>query len=170
MLMIKKDDNISILITIESDAWVSAWPDAKADIARAAWLCLERAMPELSTGQIEISVLLCDDAAIQDLNRNYRGKDKPTNVLSFPQSDIEDIRNYAAGDPPVMLGDIIMAHETITREAQEQNKDLHDHIMHMIVHSILHLLGYDHTEEKDAEEMEKLEITILKTINIKNPY
>jgi len=106
----------------------------------------------------EVSILLTNDAAIQILNRDYRGKDKPTNVLSFPQDD------------DVLLGDIAIAYETMAREAVEQDKTLHDHFMHMLVHSVLHLLGYDHEEKHDQEEMEQHEIKILHGLSIENPY
>lgn len=106
----------------------------------------------------EVSILLTDDAAVQTLNRNYRGKDKPTNVLSFPQDD------------DVMLGDIAMAYETLAREALEQDKTFQDHFTHLLVHSVLHLLGYDHEEKHDQKEMEKQEIDILHGLGISNPY
>jgi probable rRNA maturation factor len=106
----------------------------------------------------EISILLADDAAVQILNRDYRGFDKPTNVLSFPQ------------DNDVLLGDVAMAYETLVREAHEQDKTFHDHFIHLLVHSVLHLLGYDHEEKHDQEDMEKQEIDILHGLSIDNPY
>lgn len=109
-------------------------------------------------GGVEVSIVLTDDAHIQALNRDYRGKDKPTNVLSFPQ------------DEPSLLGDVIIAYETIAREAEEQNKSFSDHFTHMLVHGTLHLLGYDHEAEAEAEEMEALEVAILSDIGVKNPY
>lgn len=110
-------------------------------------------------GDFEIAVVLADDAFVQNLNKQYRGKDKPTNVLSFPAS---------LGDGE--LGDIILAFETIEREAAEQQKTFRNHATHLLVHGFLHLLGYDHIEEKEAEIMEKLEIKILKKLGISNPY
>ncbi len=105
----------------------------------------------------EVSVVLADDDFVQNLNREYRGKDKPTNVLSFPQ------------DPP-MLGDIVMACETVAREAAEQDKSFDAHLSHLVIHGLLHLLGHDHEEDAEAEEMEALEIEILGQMSIKNPY
>lgn len=106
----------------------------------------------------EISIVLTNDKAIQMLNKTYRGKDKPTNVLSFPQ------------DEETMLGDVIISLDTIKRESKEQNKTLQNHFTHMLIHGSLHLLGYDHETEKDAQEMESLEIQILENLGIKNPY
>lgn len=106
----------------------------------------------------EISIVLSDDAHIRTLNRDYRGKDKATNVLSFPQDD------------PFLLGDIILAIETITREAEEQNKSFNAHLTHMLVHGCLHLLGHDHEDDDEAQIMEDLEVRILKQLKIKNPY
>lgn len=110
------------------------------------------------THPCEVSIVLTNDEHIRTLNRDYRGKDKATNVLSFPQ------------DEPEMLGDIIIALETIQREANEQNKSFDNHFTHMLVHGCLHLMGFDHITDDEAEEMETLEVQILKQLNIKNPY
>lgn len=106
----------------------------------------------------EFSVLFTDDAKLQQLNNDFRHKNKPTNVLSFP-SDSEDY-----------LGDIAIAYETVEREATEQNKQLSHHVTHMLIHGILHLLGYDHETDEEAAEMEAIEIKILEDMGIKNPY
>ena len=106
----------------------------------------------------EISVSLVDADEIQALNNRFRGKDKPTNVLSFPNAG-------------TFLGDIVLCVDVIENEAREQGKSLEDHLTHLVVHSILHLIGYDHMNEADAEEMEALEIAILDSVfKIKNPY
>ncbi|MCB1650967.1 MAG: rRNA maturation RNase YbeY [Alphaproteobacteria bacterium] len=154
--------------TIETDITIacSKWSKKTEDLAKKT---LETALKELNTGiqHIEISLLLTDDAHVQALNRDYRGKDKPTNVLSFPQFTPEELQNEKDFVP---LGDIIIAYETIEREAKEQGKSLEDHTTHMLIHSLLHLLGHDHIEDKDAQKMEALEISILQKIGIKNPY
>lgn len=106
----------------------------------------------------EMTVVLADDAFMRELNKTYGGKDRPTNVLSFP----DGTNGY--------LGDVILALETIEREAGEQGKRFRDHAAHMLVHGTLHLLGHDHIKDKEAEIMERLEIKILKKLNVSNPY
>ena len=115
----------------------------------------------------EITLTLTDDLAVQALNKAHRGKDKPTNVLSFPAYDPND--PHVPGEV-IHLGDIVLAYETITHEAMEQNKSFEDHLTHLIVHGSLHLLGYDHEDDTEAQVMEALEIKILSTLGIKNPY
>lgn len=107
---------------------------------------------------IEVSVVLSDNRQIQDLNKTFRHKDSPTNVLSFN------------GEVEGELGDIILAYETVMEEAKIGNISPLHHTIHLIIHGFLHLLGYDHEEENDAQEMENMEIQILKALNIQNPY
>ena len=108
-----------------------------------------------------------DDASIQEYNRDYRGKDSPTNVLSFPANDEDDATPDGA---PLLLGDILLAYDTILREADEQNKPVLHHVAHMIIHGVLHLCGYDHIDDADAQAMEALEIQILRDFSIPTPY
>jgi probable rRNA maturation factor len=115
----------------------------------------------------EISLVFTRDAEIHELNKQYRGKDKPTNVLSFPGFDEDE---PFAPDQHVHLGDIVMAFETIEREAHEQGKTFHDHATHMLIHGVLHLLGFDHIQEGERKEMEKIEIDFLRNIGINDPY
>ncbi len=112
----------------------------------------------------EVSLLLCDDARIREINRAWRGLDKPTNVLSFPAAP----RAMLAKSPAV--GDIAIAHETVAREALEEGKTFRDHYMHMVVHGFLHLLGYDHETDAEAEEMEALEVSVLQQLGVADPY
>ena len=107
----------------------------------------------------EVSLVLTDDAAVQILNRDYRGKDRPTNVLSFP-----------VVNAPGLLGDIVLSRETLVREAKIGEKAVHDHLTHLIIHGLLHLLGYDHETERDAVVMEALEVQALAKLGIANPY
>lgn len=117
----------------------------------------------------EVSILLTDDDHIQNLNRTYRHQDKPTNVLSFPL--IEKIKEISDPSfPEIHLGDIIVSVMTLQREAHEQGKTPQNHLIHMIVHGVLHLLGYDHLNDEDATEMEAKEIEYLAQLGISDPY
>ena len=111
--------------------------------------------------------MLGDDARQQRLNHAYRGIDRPTNVLSFPAWDADD---PAPPGAPVLLGDVVLAFETVAREAQEQGKIFADHLRHLIVHGVLHLLGYDHHVEREAADMERLETVILAGLGVPDPY
>lgn len=113
---------------------------------------------------VEISIVLTDNVRMRELNNTYRGKDKPTNVLSFPGSAA-----HPAG-VPALLGDIILSHETILEESKRDHKAFNDHLTHLLIHGILHLCGYDHETEKSAAEMENLEISILGEFGICSPY
>jgi probable rRNA maturation factor len=119
---------------------------------------------------LEISVLLTNNQHIQVLNKEYRGQDKPTNVLSFPSLDPEDLTSPQDYSEPLIIGDIVLAYEKIMTEAQEQNKSFQNHLAHLTIHGLLHLLGYDHEEDDEAEIMEALEVTLLDLLNISNPY
>jgi probable rRNA maturation factor len=115
----------------------------------------------------EVSLLACDDARIRELNRQFRGMDQPTNVLSWPSGEDEGAR--PAGER-LFLGDMALAFETCTREAERIGLTLEAHVLHLTVHGVLHLLGYDHGSQGEAEEMETLEAKILETLGVKNPY
>ena len=112
------------------------------------------------------SLRLCDDTEIQQVNADFRGKDKPTNVLSF-EGD-EDIPGMEKSEE--YLGDVLMSVDTLLREAREQNKAVEQHFMHLLVHSVLHLYGFDHIEDDEAEVMEALEAHILHSLGVQNPY
>jgi probable rRNA maturation factor len=120
----------------------------------------------------EMAVVLADDVFIRELNREYRGFDKPTNVLSFPAEEAleKNAKRRAASRKVMALGDLVLAYETIIREAEAQGKKVKDHVRHLLVHGTLHLLGYDHIHKEEAEKMERLEIKILKKQKITNPY
>lgn len=159
---------------IEDDRWQEAGLEALAQTACRATL----ARLGLPMAGFEISLLGCDDARISALNGEFREKPIPTNVLSWPA---EDLAADAAGDPPALpepgpegmpqeLGDIAIAYETCTREAGEQGKPFADHVTHLLVHACLHLLGYDHIKPADAALMEGLEVEILATLGLADPY
>jgi probable rRNA maturation factor len=119
----------------------------------------------------EIAVLLTDDAEVQRLNRDYRGHDRPTNILSFPMlARVEVESALAAGEGSFLLGDLALAHETVAREAEAAGKPFAHHFQHLLVHGLLHLLGHDHQSEADASAMESLEALILATLGIPDPY
>ena len=153
------------------------WPAADwgALATRAAQAAVE-ATPhgELATGPalIELSVRLADDAEVRSLNAQYRGKDKATNVLSFPmiQPDLLDTVTQNSDDGEVLLGDIVLAHGVCAAEAADKGVGLADHATHLIVHGTLHLLGYDHQAEVEAEHMETIERDVLARLGIANPY
>lgn len=147
------------------------WPAAAEEPLRRG-LAEAWRMAGQSKGEAELCVVLADDAFVRRLNKTYRGKDKPTNVLSFPLADIP----VAAGGEPLWsepltpLGDIVLARETIAREAEEQGKSFEDHLAHLSIHGLLHLLGEDHEVDEDAERMENLEREILARLGIADPY
>ena len=117
---------------------------------------------------LEVSLVLANDDLVQVLNREYRHKDRPTNVLSFASLDETDMPEVDGS--PLNIGDVILAYKTIEKEASDQDKFIQDHAAHLIVHGVLHLLGYDHIEEDDANVMESTEIRILEKLGIQNPY
>lgn len=152
--------NVTLDIAVESEEWRS-FEDIEALAETAIGAAIQRCGVKIPASA-EISILLCDDAFIRDLNQKWRGIDKPTNVLSFP-----------AGDTVVLgplLGDIVIAHGTARREAEEENKSLAAHVMHLLIHGFLHLIGYDHMVTAEAEKMEALERTILADLGIADPY
>jgi probable rRNA maturation factor len=154
-------------ILIETPDWGKARLGVKTlvpDVLAAAW----KKIPARPKVFPEITVILTGDAEIKVLNRDYRGKNKPTNVLSFPLWD--KMADMPPVKEPLPIGDIVISLETLKREALDQKKPLKSHFTHMLVHGFLHLFGYDHMTEEEAETMESLEIAILKTLNIENPY
>ena len=151
---------IHIDIAIQHDGWDEKFSNIDALVETAVTQILSVLdSPKLG----ELSIALVSDADIQTLNRDYRGKDKPTNVLSFPAT------NTFEGPAP-LLGDIVLALETVMREAEEKSVTLEAHLSHLIIHGFLHLQGYEHETDIAAAEMEALEITALAALNIDNPY
>ena len=143
-----------------------AEPDAEAVIHRAIATAAE--MVDADIGDAELAVMLTDDAGIRTLNSNWRGIDKPTNVLSFPALAAD--RRRGPDDAPRMLGDIAIAYETTRHEADDEQKPFDHHLSHLAVHGFLHLIGYDHENDDDAEAMEALEQEILAQLGIPDPY
>ncbi|KQU64343.1 rRNA maturation RNase YbeY [Aminobacter sp. DSM 101952] len=154
---------LDIDLMVEEGAWPSE-AALRALVDRAVPAAFQEAGVEAAEG-VELSLVFTDDAAIRKLNAEWRDKDKPTNVLSFPAFPV------APGDPlPPMLGDIVLAWETVAREAELEGKPLENHITHLIIHGLLHLLGYDHETDEEAEEMEALERRALARLAIPDPY
>lgn len=157
--------NLTLDFSYECELWHEALPDIEDLFELLARKTLEFA--GYTNPEIEISVVLGDDEFVQNLNRDYRAKDQPTNVLSFPQYEPDELDKNASF---LSLGDVVLAYETLEREASEMNITMRAHCAHLIVHGILHLLGYDHIKDEQAKIMESLEIRILKTFGINNPY
>lgn len=134
------------------------WENLGFDAIKIGQKIYAHVLKEFEDADGAICVLFADDEKLKTLNKTWRNIDKPTNVLSFPHENEQ------------ILGDIAISLETLQKEAIEQSKNLQDHFTHLLIHGILHLLGYDHIEEKDAKEMESLEIELLGALNIANPY
>ncbi|WP_372840560.1 rRNA maturation RNase YbeY [Phaeovulum sp.] len=163
---------LEVEIVFEDDRWQAFGLRGLADVALAAVMADQRI-----EGDFAVSLLACDDARIAELNADFRNKPTPTNVLSWPAEALAPEQEGAApfapdADDPMgaELGDIAIAWETCVREAVEQGKPHTAHVTHLLVHGMLHLLGYDHIREKDAELMERCEQRILATLGIADPY
>ena len=149
------------------------WPSPPDWVALAdhAARALAELVPELGNPRLQASLLFADDAEIHALNHEWRGKDKPTNVLSFPMLARDELLALPTEGPPELLGDLALALETCAREAAEKGISLDHHAAHLIVHGLLHLAGYDHeTSAEDARAMERLEINALAQMGIADPY
>ena len=153
-------------VAVNCSLWDDALPGVVALAHDAGEATLRTAWAETDRQAVEVSIVLADDAFVQGLNRDYRGRDEQTNVLSFPAAG----EGAPPTDLPVLLGDIIVAYETAAAEAAEEHKTLGDHLCHLIVHGMLHLLGHDHQAVTDAEVMETLEIDVLAALHIANPF
>ncbi len=165
------------MLTVETDVAAGNWPAADWQALAAA--AVAAALAESPHGHVadgainvEVSIRLTDDAEIHSLNRQYRCKDKPTNVLSFPMVQADLIEGLAnSDDGEVLLGDIVLAAETCAREAAEKGWDAKDYAQHLIVHGLLHLLGYDHElGETQANAMEALESAACRALGLAEPY
>jgi probable rRNA maturation factor len=165
------DGPSTISVTIDRAAWRAVVADPEPLCRQAILATLRRAAPATWLAAAEVSVLLCDDARIRGLNASYRDQDRATNVLSFPALELDpDRRPPAPGTHPVLLGDIVLAAETVRAEAVAQGKPPADHFRHLIVHGCLHLLGHDHQDAASALRMERLERLILDELGIPDPY
>lgn len=167
---------INLNIDIEDSRWQKEIPEiykVAEDVKNTtiSFICEQKDSDIFEQNKnIFINLCLSDDARVHALNKTFRGKDSPTNVLSFANIDFENFTQENNLYSEIELGDIIIAYETMCKESKIENISLHDHFCHLFVHGILHLLGYDHIEAKEAEQMEGYEIAILKKLNISNPY
>ncbi|NQZ14162.1 MAG: rRNA maturation RNase YbeY [Alphaproteobacteria bacterium] len=160
-------DNLDIDISLQDPMWETI-PGIEALVHKAVETTISSAhLPREVVGKhLEISIVLANDDLVHILNKEYRDKDQSTNVLTFASIDSDEPQ---IGDE-YNLGDVILSFQTLEREAQEQDKFMNDHFFHLLVHGTLHILGYDHIEEDDANTMETLEIRILEKLGIQNPY
>ena len=165
---------IEIDISIADPAWEESCPDCESIVEKAIHAVFDHTpagQKMLADGIMpEISIVLANDDLVRTLNREYRGKDKPTNVLSFALLDTEEGWQAPPHPGPCALGDLILAFETLKKESEEEQKPLADHFIHLVIHGTLHLLGYDHIHDDEAETMESIEIQILNGFGVKNPY
>ena len=151
-------------VLVVADCWQTE-PDAEAVIHRA--IDAAAAIADADVGDSELAVMLTDDSGIRTLNSNWRGIDKPTNVRSFPALQPSA---GAPSDAPRMLGDIAIAYQTMRKEADDEQKPFDHHLSHLAIHGFLHLIGYDHEKDADADAMESLEQEILAHLGIPDPY
>lgn len=167
-------------IAIHCKDWDGAVADAPGLCRRAAEAAWTTAGMDNEVGgggaipRPEIGLVLTDDAEVAGLNVRFRGIEGPTNVLSFPSgetvADGAGAEELAPDRPPVLLGDVVIALETTAREAARDGKPVGDHLQHLVVHGLLHLLGFDHQDEQEAESMESMEVEILSVLGVPNPY
>ena len=157
---------------MELDIDLEDWPAGSwEDLAERCSVSAAQQAPELANQRLTASLLFTSDAEVHTLNREWRQRDKPTNVLSFPMLERGELIGLDQDGPPVMLGDLAMAYETCAREAAEKAIPLEDHAAHLIIHGLLHLAGHDHEiSPEDADAMEALEIAALASMGIADPY
>jgi probable rRNA maturation factor len=160
------DGSVQIEVVARSTRW-RRQPRA-ATTVKSAILAAAKAV---TTTRAELAIVLSHDSAIQALNRDWRGKNAPTNVLSFPAAPAGPVRRGGKPrEPSPYIGDIVIAYETTAREAAAEGKPFNHHLAHLAVHGFLHLVGYEHENDRDAEEMERLERRILRRMAIPDPY
>lgn len=164
--------HINIEFNIELDKWQPVLDQNKQDLLLLTEKIIEKHSNYSNISEVELSVLLTNAINSQKLNAEFRAKDKPTNILSFPCYNIlpSMVLENKIDDDYMYLGDIALCFEVVYEEALQKNISFRDHLMHLFVHGVLHLIGYNHTQEQEAEAMESLEIGILSQFGIKSPY
>jgi len=171
---------LDVATNIESDEWSNLMTGLDAVTHNVIGKALDiycrkhefEKRADVTGAVVEVSLVFTNDDNIKRLNNDYRQKDNPTNVLSFPDTNLNaaTLKEASITDEPLILGDIVFALETVGQEARSQNKKFENHVIHLLVHGLLHLVGYDHIEQNEADIMEALEISILSEFDIDNPY
>lgn len=171
------DGPSTVFVTIDAPVWHAVVDDPEQLCCEAIAATLRRAAPAAWLTAAEVSVLLCDDARMRTLNASYRQQDRATNVLSFPALELDPARSppppaapLSPAAPPPLLGDIVLAAETVAAEAAREGKRPADHLRHLVVHGCLHLLGHDHQDDAGAARMERLESLILRALEVADPH
>ena len=160
-------DRLHTYVSITKNDWATAILGVDEVCRRAASAAFD-ASADPSMMDVEVSILLSDDEKLKALNRKYRNTDKATNVLSF--SSLINSKAFSFVQKPLLLGDIVVAYEATHDEAKMENKKLEDHLSHLVIHGMLHLLGHDHESKEQAELMESIEIQTLKSLGVSDPY
>jgi probable rRNA maturation factor len=167
-------NNVKINLSIEDERWTAAIADIAAVVERVKDAVIDCVGGEVDflapDKQFSLNLCLSNDEEVHRLNKEFRGMDKATNVLSFANADDDAFDEMLASDAEVELGDVIVAFETMEREAQELEASFYEHFCHLWTHGMLHILGYDHIEPEERAEMERREIDILEKLKIANPY
>lgn len=156
--------SLSVSLRVEDEGWKKLLDSPARLVTKAAKAAVKAGAKEME-GKADVAVLLSNDAEVKTLNGMWRGKNKPTNVLSFPA-----LADATPPGQPVFLGDVVLALETVKKEAKEQKKKFEAHAAHLVSHGVLHLLGFDHMDAKEATVMEALEREIMKTLGYPDPY
>jgi probable rRNA maturation factor len=169
---VMQDNQLRLEFIIMTPQWLDFYTHHQTLLSQVGFAAFKEGdLKENPDRMHQINIILCDDSFIQNLNQQHRGIDKPTNVLSFPTYDRDelDAETYCFGDFQI-FGDVFIAYNYCISEAEKTHKKIHNHIAHMITHGVLHILSYDHIDDDEAEIMETLEIEILNHFNIENPY
>lgn len=167
-------NSFEVCLSTEDSRWTTAISQIAVVVENVKQAVLDEVLTDIDYLALEkdfvVNLCLSDDITVQQLNREFRGMDKPTNVLSFANIDSDDFEDMLEFDDVVEMGDVIIAYETMNEQAKEQEIILEHHFCHLWTHGMLHILGYDHIDEDDRYEMERLEAIILEKLGIQNPY
>lgn len=167
-------NKFDVYLTVEDSQWTTAISEIAVVVENVKQAVLNEVVQDVEYLDLDknftVNLCLSDDNTVQKLNLEFRGLDKPTNVLSFANIDGDDFEDMLEFDDTIEMGDIIIAYETMQEQSKEQGITLENHFCHLWAHGLLHILGYDHINEEDRCEMEQLEARILEKLGIENPY